>query len=588
MISIILADILLNTSKLFEVKESEIINNLHSSNGASHILWNYSTNGVVNSVAFSANGQYFVLGSSDNKIYLFNTFSSTPIWMYSTFGDVKTVAISSNGDFIAVGSTDNSVYFFNKLSSTPVWVYSTLGDVNSVAISSNGDFIAVGSADNNVYFFNKLSSTPLWSYETDDEASSIAMSSDGIYIATGSFDDNVYLFNKSSSIPIWNYTTNDDISSVAISSDGNYITAGSLDNNIYLFNKSSSYPVWNYSTNGDVNSISISSDGNYIVAGSYDESLYLFNKSSSVPLWNYSTNGNVKYVTISADGAYVVAGSDDEHIYFFNKSSSTPLWNYSTSTEVSSSTISSDGKYFISGGLNGNIILFYNFIFEDLILFTNTMSIDTKGTFELRWTPLEGIDNYSIYYYNKIITEINSSTTLLKSGITTNYYSVNRLNEGDYFFIIIAYNETGSYNSNNIFIKVRFDDVSNDLLFQIILLVLIFGSLLTVSSSVAYIYGKISKKRNFGLSEGEISYLIDEIIYNLPVIMEFIDSNKSIKELPKMKKIIVTIFSHEELMKIDSLDLPTEEKKHFLKEIINLNPEERKNLIDDMLEGQNL
>ena len=72
------------------------------------------------------------------------------------------------------------------------------------------------------------------------------------------------------------------------------------------------------------------------------------------------------------------------------------------------------------------------------------------------------------------------------------------------------------------------------------------------------------------------------------MIMDFIDSNKSIKELPKMKKIIATIFSHEELMKIDFLDLPTEEKKHFLKEIINLDPEERKNLINDMLEGQNL
>ena len=44
-----------------------------------------------------------------------------------------------------MGSTDNKVYLFNKASSTPIWSYTTDGNVNSVSISSDGKYILAGS-----------------------------------------------------------------------------------------------------------------------------------------------------------------------------------------------------------------------------------------------------------------------------------------------------------------------------------------------------------------------------------------------------------------------------------------------------------
>ena len=96
-----------------------------------------------------------------------------------------------------MGSTDNKVYLFNKASSTPIWSYTTDGNVNSVSISSDGKYILAGSGvDDNgdlghAHFFRKESSIPLWesSFEQSGSLDGTALSSDGKYVIVSSNDD---------------------------------------------------------------------------------------------------------------------------------------------------------------------------------------------------------------------------------------------------------------------------------------------------------------------------------------------------------------------------------------------------------------
>ncbi|MFX1456218.1 MAG: hypothetical protein ACFFDB_12660, partial [Promethearchaeota archaeon] len=77
---------------------------------------------------------------------------------------------------------------------------------------------------------------------------------------------------------------------------------------------------------------------------------------------------------------------------------------------------------------------------------------DIDGQFQLNWTISIGADNYSIYIYNSLITEINGSVTSV-TGVTDLNYSMS-LDSGIYYILVRSYNETGSTDSNQIMITV--------------------------------------------------------------------------------------------------------------------------------------
>ena len=60
-------------------------------------------------------------GADDNKVYLFDKDSSTPLWSYVTGENVRTVAISADGVYITAGRptlercdvVDNERYGYN-------------------------------------------------------------------------------------------------------------------------------------------------------------------------------------------------------------------------------------------------------------------------------------------------------------------------------------------------------------------------------------------------------------------------------------------------------------------------------------------
>ncbi|MDP6441997.1 MAG: PQQ-binding-like beta-propeller repeat protein, partial [Candidatus Poseidoniia archaeon] len=70
-------------------------------------VWEYETDGNVEASAISADGNYMVVGSNDDYVYLFHRNSSTPLWSYESYGDVSTVAISSDGSYIVAGDYSN-------------------------------------------------------------------------------------------------------------------------------------------------------------------------------------------------------------------------------------------------------------------------------------------------------------------------------------------------------------------------------------------------------------------------------------------------------------------------------------------------
>ena len=64
--------------------------------------------------------KYPSVGSNDNRTYVFERSSGTPLWNYTAGGILYAVAMSANGAYITVGGDDHHIYLlFQDLSTVP-------------------------------------------------------------------------------------------------------------------------------------------------------------------------------------------------------------------------------------------------------------------------------------------------------------------------------------------------------------------------------------------------------------------------------------------------------------------------------------
>ncbi|MEJ2249397.1 MAG: extracellular solute-binding protein [Candidatus Lokiarchaeota archaeon] len=88
-------------------------------------------------------------------------------------------------------------------------------------------------------------------------------------------------------------------------------------------------------------------------------------------------------------------------------------------------------------------------------LTTDAENPDSDGTFHLTWTSSEWAENYSIYMYNRVITKINQSLTLITNQSANSPYLITGLDIGEYYYVIVAYNDLGSTLSNCVKVTVE-------------------------------------------------------------------------------------------------------------------------------------
>jgi len=341
-------------------------------------------------MAMSADGNYIVVGdsdgSTDGKVYLFNTSNSMPIWMYNASEPVTSVAISANGSTIVVGTSSGLVYLFNESSSQPVWSYD-VGMNALVSISADGFYFVAGNQydvvhydEDDIFIFNRTGTTPMWTYKFWYSGGSwvshifhdVAISADGNYV-TYSADcyldtfeyQFVFLFDIQGN-EIFNTEAaggEDDPCPIAITDDGSFVTTASYRVNVFddtpgdFFTKIDLLDYY-LGTGSRVNDIAIAANGSYIVAGHGNSRIYLFNNSDSTLLWNYTAGGAVTSVDIAAECLYFVAGSTDDRLYLFQYPNSTPSWNYSMGADVKFVAISANGSH--CAAVTGNKIALFN------------------------------------------------------------------------------------------------------------------------------------------------------------------------------------------------------------------------------------
>ena len=153
---------------------------------------------VVNSVAFSPDGQYVASGSGDRSVKVWRLADGTVVSSRSDHAQsVNSVAFSPNGQWLASGSDDDTA----KLYRTSNWglVQTFTGhtnDVLSVAFSPDSKRLATGSWDGTVRLWSVTNASEPLSLMHGSNVFCVAFSPDGKLLASGAWDRSIKLWDS--------------------------------------------------------------------------------------------------------------------------------------------------------------------------------------------------------------------------------------------------------------------------------------------------------------------------------------------------------------------------------------------------------
>jgi WD40 repeat protein len=380
------------------------------------------TNSIVNSVAYSPDGQCIASGSQNDYVKVWDAMSGDITAILEGHSDrVESVAYSPDGQCIASVSYDNTVRVCDAMSGAIVATLDGYSySVMSVAYSPDGQCIASGSCENIVQVLDAMSGAIKATLKGHSGCVwSVAYSPDGKYIASGSEDQSVRVWDvESGAITATLKGHSSDVYSVAYSPNGKYIASGSGDSSVKVWDtmsgaitatlKGHSYSVF---------SVAFSPDGRNIASGSRDESVKVWDAMSGAIVATLKGHSNtVRSVAFSPDGQCIASGSGDEKIIIWKKEAIVNIESYPEINEklLKSKSLSMENKKKYITDIMSDYTKFSKYFIKNYLIKNGTeiknMNYNEFFTLISSFLPLNNLSAFAdiiIQFINSIPEELN-------------------------------------------------------------------------------------------------------------------------------------------------------------------------------------
>lgn len=298
----------------------------------------YNATAPVDSLAISADGKRFILGSWNNTASIWEVASGKKLVSLPHAGIyIHAVALSADGRYAATGSNDRTGFLrlWNASSGEPLRKFSGHTDaVLSVQFSRDGRKLLTSSYDH---------TARLWDVETGKQLQifhghnwwvwTAAFSPDELRVVTASQDGTAIVWDVTTGTQSPPFTGHDGpVYAAQFAPDGKRIASGGYDKRVLVWKPDDLQPVdYKKLVSGAavappkyraleghtaaVRSVQFSKDGRLILSGGHDNSVKIWDSETDRALKTFRGHDSwVRACAFSPDGRWVLSGSHDHTV----------------------------------------------------------------------------------------------------------------------------------------------------------------------------------------------------------------------------------------------------------------------------------